>query len=187
MRRAPHGRAARARAAGFALTVLVAGTAGCGADRASPTYPEVNGSVAEMDDLAGTTTTTTSRTGTTPPGTSFGGPATTTTRPGSATSTTPETKPPNPLYADYCRTFVAKFGEIQAIEDDDARLARVKEVLAELAALAPDPVKADLALFSAYTQGATNEDDLSPDHLPPDVKAADSRLDTWHNANCSFE
>jgi hypothetical protein len=175
----------RTAAVGLTLVTLAAGGLACSGQDVSASYPEVTaGSVPDSDDATSTTLRTgTSRGSTT---TSRGS---STTRSGATTTRGggPTTKnAPNPQYASYCEQFIAKLGAAFASKDEDEQLAEAQDALLDLAAIAPDPIKLDMATYAAYAQTVDDPDDMSSSNLPADIKAVDKRLDDWHSANCGM-
>jgi hypothetical protein len=176
----------RAGALGLALCTLVIGTTACaGGQNVATNFPEVTaGSLPDPDE--DTTTTrrggTTSRGGTTRPGS--------TTRPSRSTTTRrsgpPSTKKPvNPQFASYCEAFLTRVSAAFSGGGSEAeQLERTKDALADLVDIAPAPIKADMRTFSDYVQTITDPDQMDGSSQPAAVKAADDRLDDWHEANC---
>jgi hypothetical protein len=156
-------RSPRAPAALALALAVVLGLAGCSGQSASP--------APGTDGTAVTATTD---------GAAPGGPTTEGMRPA-----LPTTKPPNPEFVGYCETVMAKLDTIGAVGDTDP-MATMKTAMRDIAAVAPEPIKADAVAYNDYVQALANADEATSPSDPA-VKAAVQRIQEFQVANCGLK
>lgn len=173
-------RAGRALAA-VAVAIALTSSAGCSKKASAPEpAPE-------------TTAATTEAPGTTAPGTTSRAPkeATGTTFARGTTSTrksTTDTRAPDAAqYATFCQRLREVATEVNDAPVDqglDQYFAMLRERFAELASIAPDPIRAD---FELVARELTRYDPTDPDAIPPEMNEVFERISAWSIANCGFD
>lgn len=179
------------------LAVGLAGTVVLGACSSSDPTPGTTGTT------AGTTPGSVARgegaaPGTDVPGTTGSVPGTstsTTTAPASTTTSTAGTETTlaggpttSVVVSPAAQAFCARVAEADkefsdlGTESDDM-IPRMQQTFAELAALAPDDIKADVATFARILSTVTTFDQLAQLESPELTQASD-RLTAWTEANC---